>query len=82
MYSPRPSPPPPPLTSPPILQKEIDDERGDERLPPLSGRGGRRPSHVINPTVDGRRRDEDEEDEAPVLGKKLNGKGGGKGEWA
>ena len=50
--------------------------------PPRPARGGRRPSDVINPTPEERRRDGDEEEKAPVLRKKLKGKGGGKGERA
>ena len=47
--------------------------------PPRPARGRRRPSDVINPTPEERRRDGDEEEKAPVLRKKLKGKGGGKG---
>ena len=50
--------------------------------PPRPARGRRRPSDVINPTPEERRRDGDEEEKAPVLRKKLKGKGGGKGERA
>ena len=47
--------------------------------PPRPARGRRQPSDVINPVPEERRRDGDEEEKAPVLRKKLKGKGGGKG---